>query len=162
MPVRILTAAACVAMSALPCAALAFDTAHAHVRGIVLVALNPQPEPPGAADSKAGRVALNPQPEPPGKTFSRQVAVVEGAIKNRGERVALNPQPEPPGYPVLDARLHLPPGPCAGLVIRVEAPSAAPVTVNGTEIGNGKCGFDATVPGARAGDTAQETITRKH
>ncbi len=138
--------AACIALSS--CVNVAAAAGAPHVCGVILVALNPQPEPPGVTESKASHVALNPQPEPPGRH------VVTDSV-----RVALNPQPEPPGI-TTDARKLLPPGPCREIVVKIEAPGAAPVTARAMEIAPGKCGYDVTVPGARPGSMAKVMISR--
>lgn len=56
------------------------------------IAINPQPEPPGAPRQKilkpAEKVGINPQPEPP--------LPVEHKLLRPGTAVGINPQPEPP------------------------------------------------------------------
>ena len=138
--------AACIALSS--CVTVAAAAGAPHVSGVILVALNPQPEPPGVTESNASHVALNPQPEPPGRH-----------VVTESVRVALNPQPEPPGI-TTDARRLLPPGPCRTLVIKVEAAGAAPMTAGATEIGPGKCRYDIAVAGARIGSNAKVMISR--
>ncbi|HEV2644624.1 MAG TPA: hypothetical protein VGT98_18065 [Candidatus Elarobacter sp.] len=118
------------------CASAAVAAGAPHVSGIVLVALNPQPEPPG-----------------------RRIVTESVRVVSDVDRVALNPQPEPPGI-TRDARKLLPPGPCREIVVKVEAPGAAPVTARATEIAAGKCGYDVAVPGARLGSMAKVTLSR--
>jgi len=132
MVVRSVIAAALV-LSSISAAVAAND---GHVSGFVLVALNPQPEPPGIT-SVADSVH----------------------VTSKIPRVSLNPQPEPPG--ITDGR-RLPPGPCRSLVVSVAAPGAPVVTAHAapTRV-SGKCSYDVAVPGARLGATARVTITRE-
>jgi hypothetical protein len=130
--VRSFIAASAVALCAVPAAA----GQGPHVSGFVLVALNPQPEPPGVT------------------------AVTESAQVHTVDRVALNPQPEPPG--ITDARRKLPPGPCRSVMVQVSAEGlSAPATGYATPTRvAGKCAYDVAVPGARAGATARVTFSR--
>ncbi len=132
MLLRSFIAASAVALSVVPAAAGQAP----HVSGFVLVALNPQPEPPGVTD------------------------VAESAQVHAIDRVALNPQPEPPG--ITDARRKLPPGPCRSVMVRVSAEGlSAPATgyARPTAVA-GKCAYDVAVPGARPGTTARVTFSR--
>ncbi|HEY3020539.1 MAG TPA: hypothetical protein VGJ32_10120 [Solirubrobacteraceae bacterium] len=87
-----------------------------------LVALNPQPLPPGPPD-KISPVALNPQPLPPHPDEASiiaklrpQIGDLVAKLPHRGDEVALNPQPLPPGPPDKAGEVALnpqplPPGP---------------------------------------------------
>ncbi len=132
-----------------------------------VVALNPQPEPPGRSAHVSGfvLVALNPQPEPPGdpapkfRDYATTSALV---LAERGGKVALNPQPEPPGIVAFDARRLLPPGPCRTILVTVEVEGArAPFTahaVDATE--SGKCAYKVPTPGTKAGSRAAVKFSR--
>ena len=106
-----------------------------HVSGFVIVALNPQPEPPGRA------------------IVSDLIRVRAGAAE-----VELNPQPEPPG--VTDARKLLPPGPCSTVIATVEGRGAAVSAHAVATQTPGRCRYDITTPGLRPGAMARVTFTR--
>ena len=113
-----------------------------HVSGYVLVALNPQPEPPGVQQIDASAKVSIPDP---------------------ASRVELNPQPEPPGVyarQIYDAR-KLPPGPCRSLLVVVKVPGLPPVTTTAksTPVA-GKCIFDVAVPSAAIGTRAAVKFSR--
>jgi hypothetical protein len=134
--------------------------------GPVVVALNPQPEPPGRTAHVSGFVivALNPQPEPPGdpapkfRDYATTSALV---LAERGGKVALNPQPEPPGI-AFDARRLLPPGPCRTILVTVETEGArTPFTTHAVDTAEqGKCAFKVPTPGAKAGSRAAVKFSR--
>ena len=119
----------------LPAAAIAAPDGH--VAGYVLVALNPQPEPPGITEVTA--IAHVAKPNPVG-------------------RVALNPQPEPPGI-TADAR-KLPPGPCRTLHVTVTAGGAPVSALAAPTSVAGKCAYDVAVPGAAIGSRAAVKFSR--
>ena len=135
--------------------------------GPVVVALNPQPEPPGIVAHVSGYVivALNPQPEPPGdpapkfKDYATTTGIVLAA---RTEKVALNPQPEPPGIVAFDARRLLPPGPCRTILVTVDTEGArTPFTTHAVDTAEkGKCAFKVLTPGAKAGSRAAVKFSR--
>jgi hypothetical protein len=138
-----------------------------HAGGPVVVALNPQPEPPGRTAHVSGYVivALNPQPEPPGDPAPkfRDVVTTSGTVlAERAEKVALNPQPEPPGIVAFDARRLLPPGPCRSLRVTVEAEGArTPFTAHAVDTAEkGKCAYTVPTPGAKAGSRAAVKFSR--
>ena len=139
----------------------------AAVLGATVVALNPQPEPPGVSAHVSGFVivALNPQPEPPGDPplKFRDFATTSGTVvAERVEKVALNPQPEPPGIVALDARRLLPPGPCRSILVTVETEGArTPFTAHAVDTAEkGKCAFKVLTPGAKAGARAAVKYSR--
>jgi hypothetical protein len=139
----------------------------AAVLGAAVVALNPQPEPPGIVAHVSGYVivALNPQPEPPGDPAPkfRNFATTSGIVlAARGEKVALNPQPEPPGIVAFDARRLLPPGPCRTIHVIVGADGvSSPFTGHAVDTAEkGKCAFTVLTPGAKAGARAAVTFSR--
>ena len=139
----------------------------AAVLGAAVVALNPQPEPPGVNAHVSGFVivALNPQPEPPGDPplKFRDFATTTGTVvADRAEKVALNPQPEPPGIVALDARRLLPPGPCRTILVTVDIEGArTPFTTHAVETAEkGKCAFKVPTPGAKAGAKAAVKFSR--
>jgi hypothetical protein len=114
------------------------NAAGGHVVGSVLVALNPQPEPPGVVSA----------------------VTATAHVTSAAERVALNPQPEPPGI-TFDAR-KLPPGPCRSLLVVVKVPGLPPVTAQAAATGvAGKCAFDILIPNATAGSRAALTFSRE-
>ena len=133
----------------------------------VIVALNPQPEPPGVHAHVSGFVivALNPQPEPPGDPplKFRNYATTSGTVvAERGGKVELNPQPEPPGIVAFDARRLLPPGPCRTLLVTVETEGArAPFTTHAVDTTEqGRCAFKVLTPGVKAGSRAAVKFSR--
>ncbi len=134
----------------------------------VVVALNPQPEPPGSSAHVSGFliVALNPQPEPPGDpapTF-REPAITRGSVvAERAVKVALNPQPEPPGIVAFDARRLLPPGPCRSIRVTVDVEGArTPFTARAVDTAErGKCAYTVPTPGAKAGSRAAIKFSRE-
>ncbi|MDQ6942724.1 MAG: hypothetical protein M3169_09455 [Candidatus Eremiobacteraeota bacterium] len=135
--------------------------------GPVIVALNPQPEPPGIVAHVSGYVivALNPQPEPPGDPAPKfkDYATTSGIVHaSRAEKVALNPQPEPPGIVAFDARRLLPPGPCRTLLVTVDAEGARmPYTTHAVDTAEkGKCAYKVVTPGAKAGSRAAVKFSR--
>ncbi len=132
-----------------------------------VVALNPQPEPPGISAHVSGFVivALNPQPEPPGDPAPkfREPAMTRGTVvAERAVKVALNPQPEPPGVAAFDARRLLPPGPCSSIRVTVEVEGArTPFTAHAVDTAEkGKCAFTVPTPGAKAGSRAAVKFSR--
>jgi hypothetical protein len=154
--------AAVLAMSSCLAAAGAAE----HVRPVI-VALNPQPEPPGIVAHVSGYVivALNPQPEPPGDPapkFRDHVTTSGTVISDRAEKVALNPQPEPPGIVAFDARRLLPPGPCRTIQVTVDIVGArAPFTAHAVDTAEkGKCAYKVPTPGAKAGSRAAVKFSR--
>ncbi len=135
--------------------------------GVAVVALNPQPEPPGRHAHVSGFVivALNPQPEPPGNPppkFHNNATTTGIVVADRAAMVALNPQPEPPGIAAFDARHLLPPGPCRTIRVLVAADGVSSPfmghAVDTTE--RGKCAFTVPTPGAKAGSKAAVTFSR--
>jgi hypothetical protein len=139
----------------------------AAVLGAAVVALNPQPEPPGRTAHVSGFVivALNPQPEPPGEPPPKfhNFATTSGfVVADRAEKVALNPQPEPPGIVAFDARRLLPPGPCRTIRVLVGADGVrSPFTGHAVDTAEkGKCAFTVLTPGAKAGSRAAVTFSR--
>lgn len=135
--------------------------------GVAVVALNPQPEPPGVHAHVSGFVivALNPQPEPPGDPplKLRDFATTSGTVvADRAEKVALNPQPEPPGIVAFDARRLLPPGPCRTMLVTVDIEGArTPFTTHAVDTAEkGKCAFTVPTPGAKAGSRAAVKFSR--
>lgn len=134
--------------------------------GPVVVALNPQPEPPGRTAHVSGfvTVALNPQPEPPGDPAPkfRDYATTSGIVlAERAGKVALNPQPEPPGI-AFDASRLLPPGPCRTILVTIETEGArTPFTAHAVDTAEkGKCAFTVPTPGAKAGSRAAVKFSR--
>jgi hypothetical protein len=132
----------------------------------MIVALNPQPEPPGIVAHVSGyvTVALNPQPEPPGDPAPkfRDVATTSGVVlAARGTKVALNPQPEPPGI-AFDARRLLPPGPCRTIHVTVDIEGTRmPFTAHAVDTAEkGKCAYKVLTPGAKAGSRAAVKFSR--
>jgi hypothetical protein len=109
----------------------------AHVAGYVLVALNPQPEPPGITEVTAYAPVVKSNPV---------------------GRVALNPQPEPPGI-TADAR-KLPPGPCRTLRVTVTAGASTVSELAKPTPVAGKCAFDLAVPGTTLGARAAVKFSR--
>jgi hypothetical protein len=133
----------------------------------VIVALNPQPEPPGIVAHVSGFVivALNPQPEPPGDPplkFRDHATTSGTVISDRAQKVALNPQPEPPGIVAFDARRLLPPGPCRTIQVTVAIEGArAPFTTHAVDTAEkGKCAYKVLTPGAKAGSRAAVKFSR--
>ena len=121
------------------------------VSGFVLVALNPQPEPPGVQDK------VHPKPvnvTPPENAVTGTIPITDAAA-----RVALNPQPEPPGI-TFDAR-KLPPGPCRNVLVVVKVPGLPPVTSHAADTAvAGKCAFDVAIPNATAGSRGAVKFSR--
>ena len=116
---------------------IALAAAGEHVAGYVLVALNPQPEPPGITEVTAYAPVMKPNPV---------------------GRVALNPQPEPPGI-TADAR-KLPPGPCRTIRVTVTVGGSAVSGLAKPTPVAGKCAFDVMVPGATVGARAAVKFSR--
>jgi hypothetical protein len=147
MSIRIALAAALILAST----SAAIAATGGRVSGFVMVALNPQPEPPGAQDS------LHPKPvnvTPPQSAVTGTIPITDAAA-----RVALNPQPEPPGI-TFDAR-KLPPGPCRNLSVVVKVPGLPPVTSHATATTvAGKCAFDVVIPNATTGSRAAVKFSR--
>ncbi len=144
-----------------------FAAGGAAERGPVVVALNPQPEPPGSSAHVSGfvLVALNPQPEPPGDPapkFRAPVVTRGTVVGERAAKVALNPQPEPPGIAAFDARRLLPPGPCSSIRVTVETDGMrAPFMAHAVDTATkGKCAFTVPTPGAKAGSGAAIKFSR--
>ena len=122
--------------AAVLCAVPASAAPAPHVSGFVLVALNPQPEPPGVT------------------------AVTDLVRVQPGGGLALNPQPEPPG--ITDARRKLGGGPCHTVMVRVVVEGVT-VPTSGYATATpmaGKCAYDIAVPGARPGAIARVKFTR--
>jgi hypothetical protein len=135
--------------------------------GAAVIALNPQPEPPGIVAHVSGFVivALNPQPEPPGDPAPKfhNFATTSGlVVADRGAKVALNPQPEPPGVVAFDARRMLPPGPCRTMLVTVDVEGArTPFMTHAVDTAEkGKCAFTVPTPGAKAGSRAAVKFSR--
>jgi hypothetical protein len=130
-----LTAAAALILSS---TSVALAAGGGHVSGYVLVALNPQPEPPGVQ-------AVD--------------AVAKVTKSSAADRVSLNPQPEPPGV-YFDAR-RLPPGPCRNLLVLVKVPGHPPVTAHAVSTAvAGKCAFDVAIANATVGSRAAVKFSR--
>ena len=132
MLLRCLIAASVLAASGLGTTAAAAESGY--VAGYVLVALNPQPEPPG------------------------RTGVVTESVHVRSGRLELNPQPEPPG--ITDARKLLPPGPCSSISVSVMVNGAAIASHAVATRVPGRCRYEVATPGAKPGTAARVSFSR--